>query len=60
MFDWVLNITIFFPDVSTLKLITSWLFFSTINFFYQYLPEANAYLEPSRTSTMDFFRENLF
>ena len=27
-------------------------FFSTINFSYQYLQEAKAYLEPSRTSTL--------
>ena len=64
MFDRVLitplnTITIFFPDVSTLKLMTFW-FFSTINFSYQYLSEAKAYLEPSRTSTMEFFCENLF
>ena len=34
--------------------------FSTINFSYQYLPEAKAYLEPSRTSTMEFFRDFFF
>ena len=54
MFDWVLNAppnatTIFFPDVSKLKLMTFSIVFSTINFSYQYLPQAKAYLEPSRT-----------
>ena len=34
-------------------------FFSTINFSYQILPQANAYLESSRTSTMEFFHKNL-
>ena len=32
-------------------------FFSTINFSYQYPPEAKAYLEPSRTSGMELFRD---
>ena len=36
------------------------IFFSTINFSYQYLPEAKAYLEPSQTSTMELFHENFF
>ena len=54
MFDGVLNaplntITIFFPGVSRLKLMTFSIFFSTINFPYQYLQEAKAYLEPSWT-----------
>ena len=30
-------------------------FFSTINFIYQYLPEAKAYLKPSWTSTIEVF-----
>ena len=67
MFNWILNTPLntiinFFPDVSTLKLMTFWFFFffSTINFSYQILPEANAYLESSRTSTMEFFRKNSF
>ena len=53
MFDWVpLNtITSFYLGV---------IFFSTINFFYQYLPEAKGYLELSRASTMEFFREKNF
>ena len=50
MFDWVLNtllntITIFFSGVSKLKLMAFSIFFSTINFRYQYLTEAKAYLE---------------
>ena len=28
-----------------------------INFSYQYLQEAKAYLEPNRTSTIELFRE---
>ena len=32
----------------------------TINFSYQYLPEAKAYLEPSRISTMELFRVFFF
>ena len=31
-----------------------------MNFSYQYMPEAKAYLEPNRTSTMKFYREKLF
>ena len=31
--------------------------FSTINFSYQYLLEAKAYLQPGRTFTMELFRE---
>ena len=49
-----------FADVSKLKLIYFLNFFSTINFSYQYLSEAKAYLKPSRTSTMDLFREKIF
>ena len=46
-----------FPGVSKLKLMT----FSMINFSYQYLPEATAYLEPSRTfNNGDFLRNILF
>ena len=49
MLNWILDtprntITNFFPDVSKLKLITLW----TINFPYQYLGEAKAYLESNR------------
>ena len=36
------------------------IFFSTINFSYQYLPEGKAYLEPSRTSTIELFHEFFF
>ena len=46
MFDWVLNTS---PNV-----------FSTINFSYQYLPEAKVYLEPSRTSTTELFPKFFF
>ena len=66
MFDWVLNmplntITHFFLDVSLLKLMTFWIFFfSTIDFSYQYLPEAKTYLEPSRKSAMELFRDFFF
>ena len=35
-------------------------FFSTINFPYQYLPEAKAYLEPSRTFCNGAFSRNIF
>ena len=35
-------------------------FFSTTNFSYQYLPEAKAYLETSRTSTMELFANFFF
>ena len=60
MFDWVLNkllntITTFFPGFSKLKLMTFSIIFSTINFRYQYLPEAKAYLEP-----WSFFHEIFF
>ena len=69
MFNWVLNTPLntiinFFPDVSTLKLMSFWFFFffffSTIKFSFQILPEVNEYLESSRTSTMEFFHKNLF
>ena len=65
MFDWVLNrlwilaITIFFPDVSKFQVNTFSIFFSTINFSYQYLPEAKAYLEPSRTFYNGAFSRNI-
>ena len=32
-------------------------FFSMIHFSYQYLPEVKAYLELSRTSAMELFRD---
>ena len=48
-----------FPDVSKLKLMAFWIFL-TINFSYQYLPEARTCLKPSRTSTMELFREKYF
>ena len=51
---------IFFRDVSKLKLITFSIFFSTINFSYQYLPEAKAFLEPSLTILSGAFSENNF
>ena len=38
---------------------TFWIFlFSAINFSYQYPSEAKAYLETSRTSAMELFRES--
>ena len=49
----------FFPDVSKLELMTFRIFL-TIHFSYQRLPEAKAYLEPSRTSAMELFREKKF
>ena len=52
------TITIFFPDVSKLKLIT--FFLSTISFPFQYLPEAKTYLEPSRTFGNGAFSLNIF
>ena len=65
MFDWILNMplnttTIFFPDVSELQLMNFWIFFSTINFSYQYLPKDKAYLEPSRTFYNGAFSRNIF
>ena len=64
MFAWVINTPLntikkFFPDVSKLKLMT-FSNFSTINFSYQYLPEATAYLEPSRTFNNEDFLRNIF
>ena len=61
MFDWVLNtplntITIFFWRFQ-IKVNDFFKFFSTINFSYQYLPEAKTYLEPSRTSTIQRFHD---
>ena len=56
---WILY-QIFFLDVSTLKLMTIWICFPTINFSYQHPPEALAYLEPSRISAMKLFREFFF
>ena len=65
MFDWVLNtplntIAILFPGVSKLKLMSFSIFFSTINFSCQYLPEAKGYLELSRTFYKGDFREIFF
>ena len=67
MFDWVLNtplntITNFFHINKRfhIKFNDFLNFFSTSNFFYQYLPKAKTYLEPSRTSTMELFREIFF
>ena len=62
MFDWVLNtplntIANFLLDVSKLKSMTLRNFFSTVNFSYQYPPEAKAYLEPSRTPAIKLFRK---
>ena len=62
MFDWVLNtplntIANFLLDVSKLKSMTFRNFFSTVNFSYQYPPEAKAYLEPSRIPAIKLFRE---
>ena len=50
----------FFPDVYKLKLMTFWIFLSTINFSHQYLPEAKAHSEPSQTSRMKIFHEKHF
>ena len=65
MFHWVLNtplntITNFFFSRFQIKVNDFFNFFSTINFFYQNLSEAKAYLEPSRTSTMELFRNFFF
>ena len=54
MFDWVLNtplntINLFFWRFQ-IKVNDFFNFFSTINFSYQYLPEAKVYLETSRTT----------
>ena len=64
MFDWILNmplniIYIFF-NVSTFKVDDFLNLFPTINFSYQYLNKAKAYIEPSRTSKTALFRENVF
>ena len=66
MFDWVLNtplntITFFFSCCFQIK-VDEFLhfFFSMINFSYQYLPEAKGYLERSRRSTIELFREKNF
>ena len=52
MFDWVLNTPLntinFFFWRFQIKVNDFFNFFSTINFSYQYLPEAKAYLEPSQ------------
>ena len=40
--------------------VNDFLNFLTINFSYQYLPEAKTCLKPSRTSTMELFREKYF
>ena len=65
MFDWVLNTPLntikkIFPGVSKIKLMTFSIFFSTINFPCQYLPEAKAYLEPSQTFYNGVFSRNIF
>ena len=65
MFDWVLNtplnvITNYFVDVSTFYVNDFLNLFSTVNFSYQYLNKAIAYLESSRTSTMQLIRETFF
>ena len=64
MFDYVLDtprytITIFFSWRFHFK-VNDFLTFSVINFSYQYLQEAKAYLEPSWTSAMELFHENFF
>ena len=51
---------IFFRDVSKLKLMTFSIFFSTINFSYQYLPEAKSFLEPTQTILSGALSENNF
>ena len=65
MFDWVLNtplnvITNYFLDVSTFYVNDLLNLFSTVNFSYQYLNKAIAYLESSWTSTMQLIRETFF
>ena len=64
MFGWVLNTPLNtikkkISDVSKLKLMTFSIFFSTINFSYQYLPEAKVYLEPSRTFYSEALLRNI-
>ena len=48
----------FFPGVSKLKLMIFSVFFSTINFRYQYLSETKAYLEPWNFFAKNFFLQN--
>ena len=65
MFDWILNTPLniiknFFFDVSTFQVDDFLNLFSTINFSYQYLNKAKAYLEPSRTSTTELFAKTFF
>ena len=65
MLDWALNtflntIKKIFPGVSKIKLMTFSIFFSTINFPCQYLPEAKAYLEPSQTFYNAAFSRKIF
>ena len=65
MFGWVLNTPLNtikkkISDVSKLKLMTFSIFFSTINFSYQYLPEAKVYLEPSRTFYSEALLRNIY
>ena len=65
MFGWVLNTPLNtikkkISDVSKLKLMTFSIFFSTINFSYQYLPEAKVYLEPSRTFYNEALLRNIY
>ena len=57
MFEWVLNIGSFYSWRFHFKVNDFLNFFSTISFSYQYPPEAKANFEPSRTSTMELFRE---
>ena len=53
MFDWVLNTPLntinFFFWCFQIKVNDFFNFFLIVNFSYQYLPEAKAYLEPSPT-----------
>ena len=60
MFDWVLNTPLntinFFFWRFQIKVNDFFNFFSTINFSYQYLPEAKVYLEHSRTLYIYFLQ----
>ena len=69
MFDWVLN-TVNTP-LNTIRNFFSWRFhikvndffkkfFSMINFSYQYLQEAKAYLKPNQTYIMELFRNFVY
>ena len=63
MFDWVLNTSEYYNNFFSwrfqIKINEFFKFFSTINFSYQYLPEAKAYLEPSRTFYNGAFSRNI-